>query len=307
MSEVNDCWRELIRQTRSYLAILREGGFAYAEGKFDPVLRKQPPRSTAQVRTGGTRLRTSGSSRIQTVQLPKEALADPYAHLSASKSRKAPAAPSRTAPQPAGKPVFELSDPFEAQARIAAVKNLDELRELVAGCRLCHLSAGRTQPVFGEGNPNADLVFVGEAPGYHEDIQGMPFVGRAGALLTKMIEAIDLTRDQVYICNILKSRPPNNRDPQPAEIKACEPFLIRQLELIRPKVICALGRIAIQALLRDTTPVGKLRGKWRTYQGIPLMPTFHPAYLLRSPNQKRPAWEDLQAVRAKLDELTTKG
>ncbi len=139
-------------------------------------------------------------------------------------------------------------------------------------------------------------MFVGEAPGYHEDIQGRPFVGRAGELLTKMIEAMGLRRDDVYIANIVKCRPPGNRDPLPEEILACEPYLKRQIELIRPKVICALGRIAIQGLLRETTPITQLRGQWRTYQNIPLMPTFHPAYLLRNPGGKRFAWEDLKAI-----------
>jgi len=168
---------------------------------------------------------------------------------------------------------------------------------------MCGLAAGRTLTVFGEGNPRAELMFVGEGPGYHEDVQGKPFVGRAGALLTQMIQAMGFQREEVFITNIVKCRPPGNREPEPDEIRACEPYLKRQIELIRPKVICALGRISIQGLLRDTTPISKVRGKWRTYQGIPLMPTFHPAFLLRNPGQKRTAWEDLKAVMTKMAEL----
>jgi DNA polymerase len=150
--------------------------------------------------------------------------------------------------------------------------------------------------VFGVGNPSAELVFVGEGPGEDEDLQGEPFVGRAGQLLTKMIEAMGYRRDEIYIANVVKCRPPGNRNPEPDEIEACEPFLRAQLAAIRPKVIVALGKFAAQTLLRDTSPISKLRGKWFSYEGVRLMPTFHPAYLLRSPNEKGKAWEDLQMV-----------
>ncbi len=139
-------------------------------------------------------------------------------------------------------------------------------------------------------------MFVGEGPGADEDRQGEPFVGRAGQLLTKMIEAMGFRREEVYIANVVKCRPPENRDPEPDEIEACEPFLKAQIAAVRPRVIVALGRFAVQTLLRDTTPVSRLRGKWREYQGVKLMPTFHPAYLLRNPAEKRKAWEDLQRV-----------
>lgn len=296
MSDVKDCWRELILQTRSYLAILRDGDFAYAEGTFEPVAPKRRARSAKAPS------RQAAPGRGEARSLPKDALADPYAHLSAPASRQTAPSAAASTPKPAAEPSNLLRDPDAAREKIAAAENLEQLGELVARCRLCSLGAGRTNPVFGVGNPNAELVFVGEAPGYYEDIQGEPFVGRAGELLTKMIAKMGLRREDVYICNILKSRPPNNRDPQPAEIKACEPFLQRQLDLLRPKVICTLGRIAVQALLRDTTPIGKLRGKWRLYHDIPLMPTFHPAYLLRDPNKRHEAWEDLQAIMAKLAE-----
>jgi len=306
VSELTDRWGELLGLTRSYLAVLRDGGYAFADGKFEAVVHKRPPVPAVPPARKEQAPPSPKPGRAAPLQLPRDALADPYAHLSAPKSSRTMAAPGRSAGRPSSPPAAAaglLEDAMEAQRLVAATKGLDELRALVARCRLCGLGAGRTHPVFGEGNPNADLVFVGEAPGYHEDIQGRPFVGRAGALLTKMIEKMGMRREDVYICNILKSRPPNNRDPQPEEIKACEPFLQRQLDLIRPKVICALGRIAIQGLLRDTTPIGRLRGKWRTYHGIPLMPTFHPAYLLRSPEKRHETWEDLQAIMAKLEEL----
>ena len=174
---------------------------------------------------------------------------------------------------------------------------ISALAEAVSSCTLCGLHASRTQTVFGVGNPAADLVFVGEAPGAEEDKKGEPFVGRAGKLLTDIIEkGMKLRRQDVYICNVLKCRPPNNRDPKPEEVQHCEPYLIRQLALIQPKVICALGRHAAQTLLRTTESTGKLRGRWHNYHDIPLRVTYHPAYLLRSPNEKRKTWEDVQEV-----------
>ncbi|AKQ65597.1 Uracil-DNA glycosylase, family 4 [Myxococcus hansupus] len=173
---------------------------------------------------------------------------------------------------------------------------LDEIRRDLGDCRRCKLCTGRKNLVFGSGNPRAELVFVGEGPGENEDLQGVPFVGAAGELLTKMIGAMGYRRDDVYICNVVKCRPPGNRNPEPEEIAACEPFLRAQLAAIQPKVVVALGKFAAQTLLRDSTAITRLRGNWRTYEGIQLMPTFHPAYLLRSPAEKRKAWEDLQAV-----------
>jgi uracil-DNA glycosylase len=173
---------------------------------------------------------------------------------------------------------------------------LDEIRRELGDCQRCKLCTGRKNIVFGVGNPRADLVFVGEGPGENEDLKGVPFVGAAGDLLTKMIQAMGFSRDEVYICNVVKCRPPGNRNPEPDEIAACEPFLRSQLLAIQPKVIVALGKFAAQTLLRDSTPITRLRGQWREYQGVKLMPTFHPAYLLRSPAEKRKAWEDLQQV-----------
>lgn len=180
-------------------------------------------------------------------------------------------------------------------------ETLESLRSNQMGdCQRCKLCQTRNQIVFGSGNPQAKLVFVGEAPGADEDAQGLPFVGRAGQLLTKMIEAMNLSRDQVYICNVIKCRPPDNRNPEPEEIAACEPFLKKQLAIIRPDVIVALGRYACQSLLKIETSMGEIRGVWKQYEGIDLMPTFHPAYLLRSPSKKKEAWEDLQKVMARL-------
>jgi uracil-DNA glycosylase family 4 len=173
---------------------------------------------------------------------------------------------------------------------------LETVREELGDCRRCPLGALRHRLVFGEGNPRADLVFVGEAPGADEDAQGRPFVGRAGQLLTKIIVAMGLKREEVYICNILKCRPPGNRNPLPDEIAACEPFLIRQLGAIRPRVICALGSFAAHTLLKSEAPISVLRGRFHRYQGIPLMPTYHPAYLLRNPGAKKQVWEDVQAI-----------
>ncbi len=173
---------------------------------------------------------------------------------------------------------------------------LDEVRVDLGECTRCKLCSGRTQIVFGVGNPRAELVFVGEGPGADEDAQGVPFVGKAGQLLTKMIEAMGFARDEVYICNVVKCRPPGNRNPEPDEIAACEPFLQAQLRAIGPKVIVGLGKFAVQTLLRDPSPISRIRGNWREYEGIKLMPTFHPAYLLRDPSQKKLAWADLQQV-----------
>ena len=173
---------------------------------------------------------------------------------------------------------------------------LDQIRRELGDCQRCKLCTGRKNIVFGAGNPRAELVFVGEGPGEQEDLKGVPFVGAAGDLLTKMIQAMGFSRDDVYICNVVKCRPPGNRNPEPDEIASCEPFLRAQLLALQPKVIVALGKFAAQTLLRDPTPITRMRGQWREYQGVKLMPTFHPAYLLRSPAEKRKAWEDLQQV-----------
>ncbi|MCA1901294.1 MAG: uracil-DNA glycosylase [Candidatus Hydrogenedens sp.] len=174
---------------------------------------------------------------------------------------------------------------------------LNLLKEEVKKCVKCPLHTERTQTVFGTGNPQAKLVFVGEAPGAEEDRQGLPFVGRAGQLLTDIIvKGMKMRREDVYICNVLKCRPPENRDPNPMEVFHCEPYLLEQLRLIKPKVICALGRIAAQTLLKTDAPTNELRGKWHNYHGIPLRVTYHPAYLLRNPKDKVKTWTDIQEI-----------
>jgi DNA polymerase len=180
---------------------------------------------------------------------------------------------------------------------------LDDLKAATCHCEKCQLGTTRIKFVFGVGNPQADIVFVGEAPGADEDAQGEPFVGRAGQLLNKILEAIHFKREEVYICNILKCRPPNNRDPEPNEIDQCEPYLWKQLELLKPKIIVCLGRIAGQTLLRTSQSLGDLRGKVHSYRGIKLVVTYHPAALLRNPNWKKPTWEDVQWIRKMYDEM----
>lgn len=181
-------------------------------------------------------------------------------------------------------------------------ETLEEIRAELENCRRCPLCEGRRNIVFGVGSPQARLVFVGEAPGREEDERGEPFVGEAGRLLDRILFAMGLRRDEVYICNVEKCRPPQNRDPRPEEIAACEPYLQRQLAAINPRVIVALGRVAVQSLLREQTAISRLRGRWHAYQGIPLMPTYHPAYLLRNPAGKREVWEDMKQVLKRLRE-----
>jgi DNA polymerase len=176
-------------------------------------------------------------------------------------------------------------------------ETLDMVQTDLGDCRRCKLHKGRRHIVFGAGNPQARLVLVGEGPGYDEDLQGLPFVGAAGQLLTKILEAIHLSRKDVYICNIIKCRPPRNRNPEPDEIAACIPFLHRQIKAIGPRLICALGTFAAQTLLQKDTPISRLRGRFHSYEGIALLPTYHPAFLLRNPAKKRDVWQDMQKLR----------
>jgi len=181
------------------------------------------------------------------------------------------------------------------------IESLAAIREDLGDCVRCKLcNLGRTQIVFGAGNPNADLMFVGEGPGRDEDIQGFPFVGRSGQKLTQIIEAIGLKREDVYIANVIKCRPPENRNPEPDEVEQCEPFLFRQIDTIKPKVIVALGTFAAKSLLKTTDPISRLRGRVFDYRGAKLVPTFHPAFLLRNPSCRREVWEDMKKVRALL-------
>lgn len=180
---------------------------------------------------------------------------------------------------------------------------LMRIKALMGKCRRCGLHRSRLHIVFGEGSPEANVVFVGEAPGRDEDRQGAPFVGKAGQLLTRMIEAMGLKRDEVYICNIIKCRPPQNRDPDIDEVETCRHFLEAQVRAIQPSIIVALGRVAAQTLLNSQAPVSRLRGRWHKFLDVPLRCTYHPAYLLRNPDGKRPAWDDLQTVMAEMDRL----
>ena len=208
----------------------------------------------------------------------------------------------QSAPEPESEQeLSELPEPVhEVQVFANAADALQTLRtEIGPACTRCKLhTLGRKQVVFGVGNPNADLMFVGEAPGADEDLQGEPFVGRAGQLLTKIIEAMGMKREDVYIANVIKCRPPGNRNPEPDEVDRCEPFLFRQIDAIKPKVIVALGKFAAQSLLRTTDPITRIRGREYKYRNAILMPTYHPAYLLRNPASKREVWEDMKRVRA---------
>jgi DNA polymerase len=206
----------------------------------------------------------------------------------------------------AGSPVAAAAVMTRPQAAPAS-EGLAAIREDIGDCQRCKLAPTRTHIVFGSGNPNAELVFVGEAPGGDEDEQGLPFVGRAGQLLTKIIDtSVDpgnITRADVYICNILKCRPPNNRNPEPDEVAACNSFLKRQLAAIRPKVVCCLGTFAAQNLLQSAVPISQLRGRFHDIDNMRVIATFHPAYLLRSPEKKREVWEDMKLIGAELRRL----
>ncbi len=201
-----------------------------------------------------------------------------------------------------------VSPPKEFEELSLALPNsLEELEEIVKNCHLCELSKTRTKVVFGEGNPNANLMFVGEAPGAMEDKTGRPFVGRAGELLTKMIEnVLNLKRSDVYIANILKCRPPNNRPPTPSEALACKPYLLKQIEIIQPKIIVALGSSAYHYLTNDPTPISKVRGHIIDFNGIKLIPTYHPSYLLRNPSAKKEAFADLLQVKKLMQSMFEK-
>ena len=200
------------------------------------------------------------------------------------------AVPAPVVPQPALRP---------APPPVAQAGSLEALRASLANCQRCALCRCRNRLVFGEGNPNAGLMFIGEGPGADEDATGRPFVGKAGQLLDKMITAMQFTRDEVYIANIVKCRPPDNRVPAPEEAACCIPFLQQQIALVRPEVIVLLGAVAVKYLLNTTTGIMKMRGRWTSYENIPVMPTFHPAFLLRQESAKKEAWQDLQQVMAR--------
>ncbi len=267
MDEITDPREELkylLAQAREHLLYFRELGLTHIGEIVAPML--PPPQTTPK----------------QTITMPK---------------KKVDTTESQLFDEPS---LFgeTVAAPIETQY---ANETLEDIRRDLGDCHRCKLWSTRTNIVFGEGNPKADLMFVGEGPGADEDTTGRPFVGRAGQLLNKMIEAIGLKREDVYIANVVKSRPPANRAPEADEVKACIPFLFRQIAAIKPKLIVALGNPAMQALLNTKTGITKMRGQFQDYPRIPeikVLPTFHPAYLLRSPDKKREAWEDLKKVRA---------
>ena len=231
-------------------------------------------------------------------------VADSRAESVEHQPRQAADAPAPPAAFPASPPDTPAPPTPAEEASLAAVHTLTELRAEIGDCRRCRLCEKRNTIVFGVGNPDAEIMFIGEGPGYEEDKQGEPFVGRAGQLLTQIItKGMQMQRSDVYIANVVKCRPPENRNPEPDEIAACEPFLVKQLEIIQPRIIVALGKFAAQTLLKDTTPITRLRGKWQSYHGIKLMPTLHPAYLLRNPKDKRLVWEDIKAVLREIGRL----
>jgi uracil-DNA glycosylase family 4 len=227
----------------------------------------------------------------------KESGAEPLAQKS-DRAKESSASRVKAAIQLAKPGASAATDP---PAALPPLDSLEAIATMVAGCQRCPLHATATNPVPGEGNPNADFMVVGEAPGATEDETGRPFVGRAGQLLTQILAAIQLKREDVFICNVLKHRPPGNRNPEANEVSACSPYLIRQIELIKPKVILALGTFSAQTLLDCKIPIGKLRGQIHQYHGVPVVVTYHPAALLRNPAWKRPTWEDVQLARRILD------
>jgi uracil-DNA glycosylase family 4 len=234
---------------------------------------------------------------------PEDAAAGPPAYVMRPTPQAAPSV--RPTPSAAGEPpsgiVVGTASRELFGGPLSGVTTLEQLADLIAKCTKCPLYKTATKPVPGQGSPTAELVCVGEAPGENEDKSGLAFVGQAGQLLTKILAAINLQREDVFICNVLKHRPPGNRNPMPQEVEACSPYLVRQLEVIRPKVIVAFGTFAAQTLLETKLSIGKLRGSVHKYYGIPLIVTYHPAALLRNPAWKRPTWEDVQLARRILD------
>ena len=259
---------------------------------------------------GGAPVATPARAKPDAVAADRPAVAAPvHAESVPMPSTQPAAAGSAASPLsdvPAGIVIAGASRAL-ADDPAAKLDSLNAVAKAIGGCRRCSLYATATNPVPGAGNPNADFMIVGEAPGANEDEQGVPFVGQAGQLLTKIIEAIQLSRDDVFIVNVLKHRPPGNRNPLPEEVAACSPYLVRQIELVRPKVILALGTFAAQTLLETKTTIGKLRGQIHRYYGVPLVVTYHPAALLRNPAWKRPTWEDVQLARRILDNTGAPG
>lgn len=256
---------DILKQTREYLGAMKDDGVTHLDVSLEAAGRLKKPR---QPRAAAPRtLRAPASAVVQPVR---------------------PATPRPMSPAPVVSATGSSDDP--------TLKELRRVAGVVAACTKCALHKERTRTVPGQGHPHPDIMFVGEAPGADEDRSGLAFVGQAGQLLTRMIEAMGLMRDEVFIANIAKCRPPGNRPPAPDEMAACLPYLREQIAVLKPKVIVALGSTSAHGLLNVETPIGKLRGQWQNFAGIDLMPTFHPAYLLRNPSAKHEVWEDLKAA-----------
>ena len=265
----------LLASLRDYVEQIREEGLEGLSRTATPAATASPGRAAAP------RSRAPESS-------PAVPASSPTPPVAASTPNTTPVAITTTS---AATDLFYLYPGLEKTGDLAA------LRDFIGECTRCKLAPSRTNIVYGVGDPNADLMFVGEAPGADEDLRGEPFVGRAGQLLTDIIErGMGMSRAEVYICNVIKCRPPENRNPEPDEVASCEPFLFRQIDLVRPRVIVGLGTFAVHAVLKIKTPISKLRGNWHEVRGIKMMPTFHPAYLLRNPSDKRLVWSDIQEV-----------
>ena len=271
----HDELRRLTSHLRDFLDALQTWGIQYVPAAQPAPDPRSPRRRTVQTQ-----------QQAEPVQAREDAHRNPT-HAAASQG------------------VQEIQPPSPPPRDPLARLSLAELEAVAKRCTECRLHRGRTHVVFGVGNPHAELMFVGEAPGRDEDLQGEPFVGRAGQLLTRIIEAIGMQRQDVYIANVIKCRPPNNRNPEADEISRCEPYLIRQIALVKPRLIVALGTFAAQMLLKTKLPISQLRGRFHTYQGVRVMPTFHPAFLLRNPERKRAVWEDMQMVQRELRQLPT--
>ena len=289
---------QLLAQAREHLLYYRDLGLTHIGEARKPMASKPPATETVKAP-----VIASPPPAPPEPKMPEPATPEPItivtppafpkqetimAKAKETQAATAPSLPSLFGDEPAAQPA-------------PVIETLEDIRLDLGECERCKLWQTRTKIVFGEGNPKAELMFVGEAPGADEDASGRPFVGRAGQLLTKMIEAINLKREDVYIANILKSRPPNNRNPEAEEVRACIPFLYRQIAVVRPRLIVTLGNPATQGLLETKTGISRLRGEFQDFPriaGIKLLPTFHPAYLLRSPDKKREAWEDMKKVRA---------
>ncbi|HZS06241.1 MAG TPA: uracil-DNA glycosylase family protein [Blastocatellia bacterium] len=287
--------RELIGQAVEHLRYCRELGLTHIGGQTPaaPIEIPAPVQAATKAATESTDNTPATPRAVEKPAIPVVTQPTPKPEIVMPRSTE------KKPDQPAPSSLFgDAAAPPEDQY---AGETLEDIRADLGVCQRCKLWETRANLVFGEGNPKAELMFVGEAPGADEDATGRPFVGRAGQLLTKMIEAIGLRREDVYIANILKSRPPGNRNPEADEIAACKPFLLRQIAVIRPKLIVTLGNPATQGLLETKTGITRIRGEFQDYprlSGVRVLPTFHPAYLLRSPDKKREAWEDLKKVRA---------